>query len=94
MTQRERPDKTTALVDEIDALVDWQLSQKPEKPDDGWRISVFAGDFTGDTRRVHITMDEGHGVTWVPMTPDRARRLAERLTRAASEADDGDGAMT
>lgn len=79
-------DPVSALVDEIDALVDWQLSQKPDD-DDGCRISVFAGDFTGDTRRVHITMSEGHGMTWLPMTPDQARRLAERLTRAASEAD-------
>lgn len=78
-------DKTTALVDEIDALVDWQLSQKPD--DDDWHISVFAGDFTGDTRRVHLCVDDHPDHVWVPMTPGRARRLAERLTRAASQAD-------
>jgi hypothetical protein len=69
--------------DEISELVDWQLSRK--QPD---IINVFAGDYTG-TWAVHLCVNDGSGLTWLPLTPLEARGLAKWLIEEASEAEAG-----
>jgi hypothetical protein len=71
------------LSSNLGALVDWQLSQKPDTEN---QICVFSGDFTG-YMAVHLFVVDGHGMAWQPLTPDRARRLAARLMKEASEVD-------